>query len=130
VGSLEEARNLNGFAPSLFPLPRPANKSEQFARARGKPTGGVARLERLDSDDRQWLRTRRHRIVIARTDDGRLALEFDDYEVYDACEDFLTEECDLGDDLSIDGAKRDIPRILILDLTITEVALAALLDKV
>lgn len=47
----------------------------------------------MEADDRDWLRARRHQIKVCRTDDGQPCLEFDDYEVFDRMDDFLTADC-------------------------------------
>ena len=48
----------------------------------------------MESADRNWLRANRHRIKIGMTEDGRPTFDFgDDYNLYDAMDDFLTEEC-------------------------------------
>ena len=59
------------------------------------PEGRQARyLRTVEAADREWLRANRHRIKIGKTDDGRPTFDFDDdYNLYDATDDFLGEEC-------------------------------------
>jgi hypothetical protein len=51
----------------------------------------------MEDSDREWLRGNRHRMKLGQTDEGLLALDFDDYNIFDAMDDFLTEECALGE---------------------------------
>ena len=52
----------------------------------------------MDAADRDWLRTNRHHIKLGHTDEGHVQLDFDDHHVFDAMNDYLTEDCDgLGD---------------------------------
>lgn len=48
----------------------------------------------MDASDRDWLRANRHRIKIGKAEDGRPTFDFEeDYELFDAMDDFLNEEC-------------------------------------
>ncbi len=83
----------------------------------------------MDASDRDWLRANRHRITVTQNDDGLVVLEFDDYEVFDATEDYLTEECDLEDFLIESDDKTNTHRIHFEDPSITRSSVLNLLDR-
>ncbi len=73
----------------------------------------------MEAQDREWLRANGHRIKIGVTDTGHHCLEFDDWNVYDATDDFLTEDCEeiLGECLHYD--KDSIWKIVFIESRIT-----------
>jgi hypothetical protein len=73
----------------------------------------------VKSSDRDWLRANSHRIKIGVTSDGQPLLDFDDFEVFDAMEDFLIEECDGLGEFVVDSTKPQNWRMIFLGLEST-----------